>query len=80
MLNTQTCPCCGGNLEKGTLRHRGSGYFLPEGEKLPSLYTSSELNRRSAIPLPPSPYTLGKDPCVAYVCRSCRFLLIPYEE
>ena len=76
------CPYCGNSMESGTLRSRGSNYFLPDGEK-PSkvaFYTEKYLNKANAISLPPSPYetSLHVEWPVAYCCRDCRKIIIAY--
>ena len=73
------CPFCGNEMEHGTLRSRGSNYFLPDGQRTPTFYTASSLEKRDAIPLPPDP--LGLDTTTwpeAYCCRNCRKLIVSY--
>lgn len=76
------CPFCQNPLEPGTFHSRGSNYYLPDGEKLPSLYSEEALKKRNAIALPPSPYSFEIKPKVpaAFACRHCGYILIPYEE
>ena len=77
------CPNCGREMQKGMLRSRGCNYFLPEGEKIPWVYTKKNIEARGGIVLPPDPYTLdfsvGDFP-EAYVCRDCRQIILRYEE
>ena len=36
------CPYCGYEMVLGRLRSKGGVFFLPEGEKMPSLYTEKK--------------------------------------
>lgn len=40
----EKCPYCGGELEKGKLISRGGNFFLPDGEKMPALFTERSMN------------------------------------
>ena len=80
----QKCPWCGGELEQGTLRSRGSNYFLPDGKKSCKIqfYTYSYLEKANAIALPPDPYAgLFEKPVwpKACACRNCQKIIICYE-
>ncbi len=73
------CPFCGNEMEHGTLRSRGYNYFLPEGQRAPIGYTTSSLEKRNAVELPPDPYVLTKPQWPeAYCCRGCRKLIVSY--
>ena len=76
------CPWWGREMEQGELHSRGGTYFLPEGEKTPKLYTESSMKKKNAILFPPDVNSLDWHPDVpvAYVCRQCHKLVIPYEE
>ena len=81
---SETCPWCGGELEKGTLHSRGGNYFLPDGQ-MPSktaFYTQAYLAKANAIPLPPNPYggLLEKPEWPqGWVCRKCHKIILSYE-
>ncbi len=77
---TVQCPYCGAEMTCGALHSRGGVYFLPEGEKAPALYTEASLDRRGAVPLPPSPWSLSLTPewPAAYTCYACQKIILPY--
>lgn len=76
---TEKCPYCGGNLEKGKLISRGGNFFLPDGEKTPTLFTKKSMNKSRAILLPPDIVSDGDVQFpVGYVCRVCKKIIIPY--
>ena len=72
------CPFCNEEMEKGELRSKGGAYYLPEGEKVPLLYTEHEMEKRSAVYLPP--YMTEQPPVypTAHICRSCSKIVIDY--
>ncbi|MBZ4665204.1 PF20097 family protein [Mahella sp.] len=73
----ETCPWCGKKMERGTFRSRGGNYFLPMGEKVPLTYFNCSMEKRNAIPFPP--FIMGPISYpIAFVCRSCRKIIIPY--
>lgn len=77
------CPYCGGELEKGIFRSRGGNFFQPDNRKVPAILTKSNLEKAGCIPLPPSPYGHSFSHVhwpAAYVCRSCKKIIIPYDE
>jgi len=74
------CPYCGTEMTKGTFRSRGKNYFLPDGQKLPWLYSAKAMTKRNAILLPPDFLDIsdiGNWP-VAYACTGCRKIVIDY--
>lgn len=72
------CPFCDNEMEKGELRSKGGVYYLPDGEKIPLLYTEREMKKRNAVYLPP--YMTAHPPVypTAYICRSCSKIMIDY--
>ena len=72
------CPYCGQDLVKGTLRSRGGNYFLPDGEKIPLLYTEHEMQKRNAVYLPPYQFAVPAEYPTAYLCRACSKIIIEY--
>ena len=72
------CPYCNNEMDKGELRSKGGVYFLPDGEKIPLLYTEREMKKRNAVYLPP--YMTEHPPVypAAYICRSCSRIVIDY--
>ena len=76
-----TCPYCGKEMIKGTVRHNGCSYFLPDGEKRPAFYTAAALKKRNAVALGPNPYRLDyNDWPEAYICEECKKIILPYNE
>jgi len=65
-------------MTKGTLRSRGGDYFLPDGEKVPKLYTAKSMTKCNAIPLRPYFFNMSAvvDKPVAYACRDCQKIII----
>ena len=75
----EKCPYCGGELEKVKLISRGGNFFLPDGEKMPVLFTEKSMNKSRAILLPPDIVSDGDVQFpVAYACRVCKKIIIPY--
>ena len=75
-MTNDKCPYCGNNLEHGSFRSKGGNFFLPKGEKAPFLYSENSMTKRNAILLPPD-ILYGNYPD-AYVCRTCKIIIIPY--
>ena len=71
------CPCCNNEMEKGTLRSNGGVFFLPDGERLPKLYTEREMKKHNAVYLPPYMFSVADYP-VAYICRLCSKIVLEY--
>lgn len=72
------CPYCHSGMECGEFHSKGGVYFLPDGERMPSLYTEKEMKKRNAIAFPP--YILGdKTFPKAYVCRNCKKLIMDID-
>ena len=65
-------------MDKGELRSRGGVYFLPNGEKIPLLYTEREMKKRNAVYLPPYVTEYPSVYPTAYICRSCSKIVIDY--
>ena len=79
-MNFQKCLYCGGNIEEGTFRSGGGNYFLPKGEKPPSLYSKSAMSKKRAVLLPPEIFSVGNHQWpAAFLCRNCKIIIIPYE-
>ncbi len=81
-MENKKCPYCRDILEEGTFRYGGGGYFLPQGKKIPMFYMESAMNKQDAIRIPPFYFPLSlnfKEFPVAYACRNCKFIMIPYE-
>ena len=77
----EKCPYCSGELEKGKLISRGGNFFLPDGEKMPSLFTEKSMNKSRAILLPPDIVSDGDVQFpMAYVCRVCKKIISPHSE
>ena len=75
------CPWCGEPLELGTFHSRGGNYFLPQNQSNPTWYSHSAMNKRNAIMLPPSSFSLLPfEWPTAYVCRHCQKIIIPYLQ
>ena len=72
------CPYCQNEMEHGVLHSKGGVYFLPDGEKMPSLYTKKEMEKHNAISFPPY---IGGDKAfpMVYVCRNCRKLIMDVD-
>lgn len=79
-FQVSSCPYCGGALEKGALRSRGGVFFLPENSKVPAFYTEGAMRKASAIPFPPFPLEMQICFPDAYVCRTCRMVVMAYQE
>ena len=81
-MKYELCPRCGGPMEAGKLRSRGMNFYLPEGQTAPAWFARKQMLKKRCIILPPDPLDTKLPPQwpAAYVCRSCKFLLIPYEE
>lgn len=76
------CPFCGAEMEEGTFRSRGCNFFLPKGKRA-AFYTKRCMEKANAVMLPPSPYKMALSSLQwprAYCCRSCRKIIIEYEE
>jgi len=72
------CPMCGNEMEFGKLISRGGVFFLPDGEKLPKLYSEKELSRHSAISFPPYLLQASPEYPAAYICRACKKLIMDF--
>lgn len=73
------CGWCGGEMEQGYLASMNV-HYIPEGESPPLINTKKQMEKHNCIPLIPTPglCTLGKSSVVAYVCRTCKKIVIPY--
>lgn len=74
------CPYCGNDMEIGKLRSKGGVFFLPDGERTPKLYTQKEMARHRAVSFPPFVLDFFPDYPNAYVCRSCKKLIMDFVE
>ena len=72
------CPYCNNKMEKGALRSKGGVFFLPDGEKLPLLYTERQMEKRNAVYLPPYMIEFPPEYPTAHICRSCSKIVIDY--
>ena len=70
------CPFCGREMEEGELRSRGGVFFLPEGEGLPKLYTSREMEKHRAVYLPPYALRVKAEYPAARICRQCSKIVV----
>ena len=76
---SNVCPYCQGLLEEGTFRSWGGNFFLPAGETVPALATEGEFAKKRAIRVQPSGSSLENPRWpAAYVCRSCKKIILPY--
>ena len=71
------CPYCNQELEKGTLRSRYGALYLPDDTSPPIVRLKKSIKKRKAIPLPPD---LLSDWPVAYACRICKKIIVPYDD
>ena len=75
------CPYCGQEMEDGTLWTRGISFFLPHDTKPPAILTKGSLDGAGFISFPPYPGFLGgSDRPTAFICRSCKTLIMPFPE
>lgn len=72
------CPCCSNEMEKGKLRSKGGVFFLPDGEKLPKLYTEKQMKKHNAVYLKPYIFDVPEEFPIAYLCRQCSKIVIDY--
>ena len=72
------CPFCGNEMESGKLRSKGGVFFLPDGEKMPKLYTQKEMNKHSAVLFPPFVSDALPEYPNAHLCRSCKKLIMDF--
>lgn len=79
-MNITNCPYCGRELEPGTFRSRGANYFRPDNQRPPLWYTRKSLEACNCIMFPPDIFLWGnKEHPVAYVCRHCKKMIVPFE-
>ena len=74
------CPLCGNEMELGKLRSKGGVFFLPDGEKMPKLYTQKEMAKHRAVSFPPFVLNVLPEYPSAYVCRECKKLIMDIAE
>ena len=67
-------------MEKGKLHSRGGVFFLPEGEKLPKLYTENEMKKHNAVYIRPYLFDFIAEYPTAHICRSCSKIVIDYVD
>ena len=72
------CPHCDEKMERGQLRSRGGVFFLPDGEGMPLLYTNREMSKHRCVYLPPYMLSVPAEYPIAYICRSCRKIVLEY--
>lgn len=48
------CPFCGKEMQQGKLRTRGDNYFVPNGCKVPMLYTKKSMENAGATLVSPT--------------------------
>lgn len=76
-----TCPCCGGPMVNGVFCDRGDSYFLPEGEKAPTIWTKRALQKKGAVLLPPEAVgVVWAQRPTAFWCGACKKLLVDYSN
>lgn len=73
------CPYCGGELERGRIYKNGRLLFRPDGKRYPLWQTKSGCEKAGSILLAPVSFDNDKFTPVAYVCRSCKKLIMPYD-
>lgn len=81
------CIWCGEPMERGHLFSGGRSMFLPENAKIPKRWTKKYMLKNNCIPLKPMLGDVnlegrnGFDDYyeIAYACRNCRKIVIPYE-
>lgn len=78
-MTTQLCPYCGKPLEEGIFRSRGGNYYLPKDESAPFLYSKQAMIKKGAIQLLPDFVSSAPQWPLAYVCRNCKKIILPYE-
>lgn len=71
-----TCPFCHQIMEHGRLRSKGGVFFLPDGEKVPKLYTDVEMKKRNVLSLPPHVFDSPPRYPEAFLCRSCGKIIL----
>ncbi len=72
------CPWCGSELIKGEIRTNGITLdFVPEGVDILPL-TGKARERAGIVALPPAPWLSSGQVSVAYHCKACRKVVIPY--
>lgn len=76
--NMNLCPWCNKELEIGTFQSRGGNYFLPQNQSRPHFYSEKSMNKKNAILLPPDFLSRPSEHPKAYVCRTCKKIVIPY--
>ena len=79
-MTTQLCPYCGKPLEEGIFRSRGGNYYLPKDESAPFLYSKQAMIKKGAIQLLPDFVSSAPQWPLAYVCRNCKKIILPYEQ
>ena len=72
------CPYCNNEMEIGKLRSKGGVFFLPDGEKMPKLYTQNEMAKHRAVSFPPFVLDVFPEYPSAYVCRECKKLIMDF--
>jgi len=78
-MTKQLCPYCGKPLEEGTFRSRGGNYYLPKDESAPLLYSKQAMSKKGAIPLLPDFLSSTPQWPIAYLCRNCKRIILPYD-
>jgi len=76
--DSMKCPYCNNEMEKGELKSRGGVFFLPDGEKMPKLYTENQMKKHNAVYLPPYMTAVLPEYPTAYICRLCCKIVIEY--
>lgn len=73
------CGWCGEEMEQGYLASMNV-HYIPAGELTPLANTKKQMEKHNCIPLIPTPglSNLGKCSVIAYVCRTCKKIVVPY--
>lgn len=73
------CVWCGGEMERGYLCGHFGVHFRPADSSYPGLYTKKQLEKHRCISLIPN-FDEGwfSDAPIAYVCRTCKKIVVPY--
>ncbi len=72
------CPYCGQEMEEGRLMASPKSYFLPLGEEKPM--SPFILKGTRAISLAPPLLSSINQANPAFVCRSCKTLIMPFPK
>ena len=74
------CPFCGKEMQQGKLRTRGDNYFVPNGCKVPVLYTKGSIEKAGAILVSPdcNSAIYEENWQTAFLCSGCRKVIADF--